>query len=390
MWQATVVAPQPPLAERKARVLPPLRVPPRVRLSSADLRSRACRRSGPNGGYRYSCAPARTAARMVSGDAVVWRATIMESGAADFTWRRTSSRASPSCRISSSTTSGRIRSRRSRKGAISAISVCSTTTRTGRSSIPARTSSESSADAIARPRVRGYMRHNPENSSASSGVFRGCGWQTGVGGRGRRRYHRHWHELDRGQRGCGRGFMLFPQLLHRERLLPRGGGNWSGYVRPGRPGCLARAALEELDRVRHLGRGRSGRNRLDALRRDQHHQFGVVSRQRPALRNLPQQRDIRQSGNLAQGVGDPVIQQAGDDEALAVFEFDFCLGAAGSQSRDIKTLKDQAVAVVERTDLRGDLQADGSAGGEGLPEVDAHDELTELDGYGAQAGPAAL
>ena len=39
-------------------------------------------------------------------------------------------------------------------------------------------------------------------------------------------------------------------------------------------------------------------------------------------------------GNLIRNIGDPVIHQAGDDEALAILQFEFRIGFAGADARE--------------------------------------------------------
>src|SRR5689334_10695246 len=75
-WQAMVVAPQPPLADRNAMILPPRMVLLPAFSLLADKRSRAATNESATGGYKYSLAPARRAVRIASGWAVSCSAKI--------------------------------------------------------------------------------------------------------------------------------------------------------------------------------------------------------------------------------------------------------------------------------------------------------------------------
>ena len=80
------------------------------------------------------------------------------------------------------------------------------------------------------------------------------------------------------------------------------------------------------------------------------------------LEQLAQNRNVAEARHLGEGLGDLVVQQAGDDEALAAFEFDFGLDlaalvrAGNGDAHDVT-----AVGVIERADLRRHLHADGAA-----------------------------
>ena len=123
---------------------------------SSDLRSDSC-----SGGYRYSLMPARSEDRIASASAVVLSAMIIGSPAAARIDATSPSSGSFQPLMSTRTTSGRIRSRRSRKLLTSPISWCSTMMRNGRSASVACAWSHSSRFSIASPMVNGYMKGSP-------------------------------------------------------------------------------------------------------------------------------------------------------------------------------------------------------------------------------------
>src|ERR1022692_2906968 len=209
----SVVAPQPPLADMKPRDLPPPLAPSRRRLRSMLRRSSDFLSGSCKGGYRYSLMPARSEERMASASAVVLSAMIMGSPAAARMEATKPSRGSFHPLISTSTTSGRMRSRRSKKLPTSPTSWCSTIMRNGSSARVACAWSQSSRFSIARPMVSGYMWSLPVAGSlrGASGRRRSQarvdGWRRG--GRG------YNQELRVGGRSRLAFFALLDQLLER-------------------------------------------------------------------------------------------------------------------------------------------------------------------------------
>ena len=108
----------------------------RRRLRSAERFSSALLSGSCSGGNRYSLIPARSAARIGSASALVFRAMIMGSPTAPRMEATSPSSGSFQLLISISTTSGRMRSSRSRKLVTSPMSWCSTMTRNGSSERP--------------------------------------------------------------------------------------------------------------------------------------------------------------------------------------------------------------------------------------------------------------
>src|ERR1035441_6707711 len=175
---------------------------------SKDFLSGSC-----NGGYRYSLMPARSEERMASASAAVLSAMIMGSPAAARMEATRPSRGSFHPLISTSTTSGRIRSRRSRKLPTSPTSWCSTMMRNGRSARVACAWSQSSRFSIAKPMVSGYMwdLQVAGSLSGASGGGRRQAWIHGWGRRGRG----YDQELRVGRRSRLAFLALLDQLLDR-------------------------------------------------------------------------------------------------------------------------------------------------------------------------------
>ncbi len=73
--------------------------------------------------------------------------------------------------------------------------------------------------------------------------------------------------------------------------------------------------------------------RVDDLRGHDHHQLHGRAIQILGAKQLPQHRDIGDTRHLAQTVGGAVVENAGDAEALPVFELHFGLRPAGRQCR---------------------------------------------------------
>ena len=107
-WQTSVVAPQPPLAEKKAECScrPPWRRRRAAGCARAERLSSARRSGSSSGGKRYSLMPARMAARIASASAVVFSAMIMGSPMALRIDETRPSSGSLQPLISTSTTSG--------------------------------------------------------------------------------------------------------------------------------------------------------------------------------------------------------------------------------------------------------------------------------------------
>ncbi len=95
---------------------------------------------------------------------------------------------------------------------------------------------------------------------------------------------------------------------------------------------------------------------------------------------LAQNRDLRNPRHLAHNLGGAVVQQAGDDEALAILDLHLGLGTARGEGRNGKAGDGDSVAVVQCADLGRELDADGSVGIDRRGEFDLDAEGTKLDG----------
>ena len=92
--------------------------------------------------------------------------------------------------------------------------------------------------------------------------------------------------------------------------------------------------------------------------------------------NIP---DPRNLAHLDRGVG---VKEPGDAETLAIFQLNGRLSVASGDCRDRKTRDRDCVAVIERTDLWRDLQANRIVGFDGTGKVEFNAEGAELDGNG--------
>src|ERR1019366_6606306 len=210
-------------------------------------------------------------------------------------------------------------------------------------------------------------------------------------GRGRRQARVHgWGRRGRGYdqelRVGGRSRLAFFALL--DQLLDRYGvGGWLDRHRPRLVdprlvhlpvGVLGHEGLRHVER----GHGLSGGDGPHQFRCDDDQQFGIVAFDGFAGEELAQQRDVGQTGDFADGLGQGVVQQAGDHKALSALEFHFGLDAARAHGGDGSAGEDDRVAEVERTDFRGNLQLDGPAGRDAGQEFNTDTELAEGDGNG--------
>src|ERR1035437_1981943 len=385
-WQISVVAPQPPLADMKPRDLPPPLAPSRRRLRSMLRRSSDFLSGSCKGGYRYSLMPALSEERMASDSAVVLSAMIMGSPAAVRMEATRPSSGSFHPLISTSTTSGRMRSRRSRKLLTSPTSWCSTMMRNGRSARVACACSQSSRFSIASPMVSGYMWSLPVALSLGDASSRRRR-QARVHGWGCRGHGYELERLHRGRRSRLACFALLDQLFDRHGIRRRLHRHRSGLIHTRLVhldiGILGQERRAHVER----GQGLSGGNRTHHFRGDDDQQFGDVARRRTAGEELAEQRDVGQAGDFVDGLRHPVVHRAGDDKALSAVEFDFGLHAARAQGGDGSAGDGDRVGVIQRADFRGNLELNGPAGRDAGQKMDANTELAE--GYGHRVARGA-
>src|ERR1700681_1442339 len=159
-WHAIVVAPHPPLAERKATILPPRKVLLPAFSLLSDKRSSAACKGSVTGGYRYSLTPARRAVKIASGWAEVCSAKTTGCELVERSRFTTSSKGSLSLVTSSRITSGCTRSMRSINGHQSCgISEASKARRIGCGARACFSSSHNSLLSTISPAVIGYIQN---------------------------------------------------------------------------------------------------------------------------------------------------------------------------------------------------------------------------------------
>src|SRR6202795_3565167 len=92
--------------------------------------------------------------------------------------------------------------------------------------------------------------------------------------------------------------------------------------------------------------------------RAQNHQFRVALLGALALEEIAEDRDIAQSRYLVAKICDPVIHEAGDDEALSILQFEFSIRLALADGGYGGSLNADGICEVQRTHLRNDVQVD--------------------------------
>src|SRR5882762_1916306 len=124
------------------------------------------------------------------------------------------------------------------------------------------------------------------------------------------------------------------------------------------------------------GRLAAGRN---PARCAQNHQFSSALLNGLALEKIAQNRNIPEPWNLAGDVGDPVVQQARDHEALAVLQFEFCIRFPCTNRWNSCPRDRYSVGEVQGTHLRHDPQMNVSIGLNHRSELETNTKLAELN-----------
>src|SRR5579864_2661771 len=115
--------------------------------------------------------------------------------------------------------------------------------------------------------------------------------------------------------------------------------------------------LAVLDkRFRVLWQRRRLRGRRNPPNRAKNHQLRVALLQALTAKEISQDRDISEAGNLAVNVGDAVVHQARDHETLAILQFKFGLSAARTECRNGESGNRKGVGEIEGADFRSDFQ----------------------------------
>ena len=111
----------------------------------------------------------------------------------------------------------------------------------------------------------------------------------------------------------------------------------------------------------------------------ENHQFRVALLRALALEEITEDRDIAQSWHLVAKICDPVIHEAGNDEALAILQFEFSVrlacadsGYGGSGNRD-------RIREVQCAHFGYDMQVDVAVWLNHGGELQSHAKLTKLD-----------
>ena len=87
------------------------------------------------------------------------------------------------------------------------------------------------------------------------------------------------------------------------------------------------------------------------------------------LEEITQDRNVAQARNLVLNVGDAIVHQARDHEALSILQFEFGLGLARAERRYGKSGNSQSIGEIESAHFRRDVQMNVSVG---------HDHRCEL------------
>ena len=119
---------------------------------------------------------------------------------------------------------------------------------------------------------------------------------------------------------------------------------------------LGRHRREERLRRARQRRGHAGGSPRENLRRDHHHELGLILVRGLALEQQAEDRDVADARDLLQRGVHRVVDQAGDGERLAVLQIDLGLGATRAERGDPESLEQDAVGEVERADLGSHLQ----------------------------------
>jgi len=90
----------------------------------------------------------------------------------------------------------------------------------------------------------------------------------------------------------------------------------------------------------------------------EHHEFGIALLEALTLEKSAQDRNVAQARNLVPNVGDTIIDQTGDHEALSIAQLELSLGLARAQSWDSEARNSQRVGKIESADLGRDVQMD--------------------------------
>src|ERR1035438_2933163 len=109
-----------------------------------------------------------------------------------------------------------------------------------------------------------------------------------------------------------------------------------------------------------------------------------------ASEEIAEDGNVTKPRNFVHDVGDAVIHEAGDDEALAILQLEFGVGLAGAEGRDGGAGDRNCIGEVERAHLRHNVEVNVAIGLNDRSKFQAYAELTKLDGDGGEAGRIGL
>src|SRR6185312_1260963 len=188
-----------------------------------------------------------------------------------------------------------------------------------------------------------------------------CGCGCGCGhGRDRRCRNRLYLRRNRPQTSLE--LAVAEQSLDRDSFFRYGVRCRTGDLDP-------RCARHVLRRVLHkwlwpdqVGQRRVSRYWLHDLRRNDAQQLRVGWGAGFTLEKFPQNRDVADSRNLVQRLGEPLIQKSRDGEALSAFEFYFGVDLPGIQPWNVYPPKRDTTGEIEKAYFRGHVKTNGPSG----------------------------
>src|ERR1022692_608968 len=108
--------------------------------------------------------------------------------------------------------------------------------------------------------------------------------------------------------------------------------------------------------------GRSFSIGRDPMHRAQDHQFRIAFLKTLTLEKITEDRNIPEAGNFVPNIGDTIIDQASDHEALPIFQLEFSLSLARAQGRNGEAGNSQRVGKIESADLRSNHEVNVAVG----------------------------
>src|SRR5208337_1869242 len=148
--------------------------------------------------------------------------------------------------------------------------------------------------------------------------------------------------------------------------------------------AMVQIRLWGLWQLRRLGSGR------DPVHGTQYHQFRVALLRALAPEKSAEDRDIAQARNLVRNVRDPVVDQAGDDEALAVLQFEFRFRLTGADGGDGGSGDRDRIREVQGAHFGGDMEVDAAVGLNDRGKFQVHAKLPKLNGDGGDSAGVLL